>query len=595
MASNDALISAQSARVTRTVLMVDIKDSVRLMEEDEVDTVQRWLRLVKQVESTVLPPHGGRLVKSQGDGMLLEFQTVRPALQAAFAIQHAAAQANAGVPPQRQMHLKMGAQVGELIADERDVYGHDVNLAARLATLAGGGEIVVSSNVRDQLTPALDADIEDLGERRLKNVQQPIRAFRAWPPGLAARRSVSPKARMGDRPSIAVLPFRNLSGDAQHDMLGEVIADDVIGHLSRVAELAVISRLSTTPFRDLAYEPANIAEVLCVRYLLTGKMQFAGARLRLTTELIEAEGGRVVWADRFDGSITDIFDLQDEMSLSVAKRIVPFVRELELKRARTHRPEHLTAYERTLQAVDFLHRGSPADMEQARMMLEAAIQSDPSFVAPYAWLARLYVLRVGQGWSPDVQHDASAARRLVDSALEKDGTDPWVLSVSGLVAAYLDKDLETGIANFDKALNVNPSSASAWVWSTSAHAWLGQGDEAVKRSHRAIELSPFDPHMYAFTSIAGTAYAVAGRYDRAIDYCRRSLRENRMFASTHRILTIALALSGQVEEARQAAGELLAIEPALTVNRFRNRYPGNTSAHIDAFCEALATAGVPRH
>ena len=322
MASNDVLTSAQSARITRTVLMVDIKDSVRLMEEDEIDTVDRWLRLVKEVENAVLPAHGGRLVKSQGDGMLLVFQAVRPALHAAFAIQHAATEANAGIAPMRQMHLKIGAQVGELIADERDVYGHDVNLAARLSTLAGGGEIVVSAAVRDQLTPALDADIEDLGERRLKNVQQPVRAFRAWPPGRSARRAVAPKARMGDRPSIAVLPFRNLSGDAQNDILGDVIADDVIGHLSRVAELAVISRLSTTPFRDRAYEPGNVAEVLGVRYLLTGKMQFSGIRLRLTAELVEAEGGRVVWSDRFDGSIANIFELQDEMSLSIAKRIV---------------------------------------------------------------------------------------------------------------------------------------------------------------------------------------------------------------------------------------------------------------------------------
>ncbi len=182
-------------------------------------------------------------------------------------------------------------------------------------------------------------------------------------------------------PRSQCCPFRNLSGDTQHDILGDVIADDVIGHLSRVAELAVISRLSTTPFRDRAYEPGNVAEVLGVRYLLTGKMQFSGARLRLTAELVEAEGGRVVWADRFDGSIANIFELQDELSLSIAKRIVPFVRELELKRARSHHPDNLTAYERMLQAIDLLHHGSREDLERAKVMLEAAIQSDPSFVA----------------------------------------------------------------------------------------------------------------------------------------------------------------------------------------------------------------------
>jgi TolB-like protein/class 3 adenylate cyclase/Tfp pilus assembly protein PilF len=596
MASNDILSPAQPARVTRTVLMVDIKDSVRLMEEDENDTVQRWLRMVDYAEKSVLPLHGGRLVKSQGDGMLLEFQSVRPALQAAFAIQRASAEANAAVAPQRQMHLKMGAQVGELIADARDVYGHDVNLAARLTALAGPGEIVVSADVRDQLAPKLDADLEDLGERRLKNVQRPVRAFRAWPPGLSGRRAVAPSARMGDRPSIAVLPFRNLSGDAQHDILGDVIADDVIRHLSRAQDLAVISRLSTTPFRDGAFEPANVAEVLGVRYLLTGKMQFSGMRLRLTTELAEAEGGRVVWAEHFDGSIANIFELQDEMSDSIAKRIVPFVRGLELKRARAQHPDHLTAYERMLQAVAYLHRGSIDDVERARVMLEAAIQSDPSFVAPYAWLARLYVLRVGEDLSPDPRDDTIKANQYAQSALEKDGADSWALSVAGLVEAYLNKNLDKGIGCFDDALRKNPSEASAWVWRTSAHAWLGQGEKAVEDSHRAIELSPFDPHVHRFTSIAGTAHAVAGQYDKAIEYCRRSLWQNRMYRSTHRILTISLALSGRVEEARQAAADLLApeIEPGLTVSGFRNRYPGNASAHVDLFCEALASAGVPR-
>ena len=594
MVLSDAPSTAQTARVIRTVLMVDIVESVRLMEEDENDTVQRWLRLVRNVESAVLPIHDGRLVKSQGDGLMLEFQSVRPALQAAFAIQQACAEANIGIAPQRQMHLRMGAQVGELIADERDVYGHDVNLAARLTTLAGPGEIVISADVRDQLTPALDADIEDLGERRLKGIDKPVRAFRAWPPTRSTLRAVAPSARMGDRPSIAVLPFRNLSGDAQQGFLGDVIADDVIGHLSRVADLTVISRLSTTPFRDLAYEPRNVAEVLGVRYLLTGKIQFSGSRLRLMAELVEAEGGRVVWADHFDGSITHIFELQDEMSLAIAKRIVPFVRALELKRSRTQRPENLTAYERTLQAVDYLHRSSHENLELAQAMLEAAIQSDPSFVAPYAWLARLHVLRVGQGWSADPAHDAVEANRYAESALEKDDLDPLALSVSGLVSAYLNKDLETAIARYDTALAINPSSAPAWVWSTSAYAWLGQGEEAVKRAPRAIELSPFDPHRYYFNSNAGIAHAVAGQYEQAIEFCRRSLRENRMFISAHRVLTISLALAGRLEEAKRAREELMKLEPNLTVGGWRSRYPGNASEHTERFCEALAMAGVPK-
>lgn len=587
----DSNVSAGSTRVIRTVLMVDIVNSVGLIANHEVETVERWLRLVNKVETSVLPQYAGRLVKSQGDGMLLEFQSVKSALDAGFAIQRASAEANAGIPPQRQIHLKMGAQVGALIADDRDVYGHGVNLAARLTGVARAGEIVVSADVRDQLTPR-DADVEDLGERRLKGIDKPLRAFRVWPPG-QGRTGVATAARLGDRPSIAVLPFRNLSGDAQHDILGDVIADDVIGHLSRVQDLAVISRLSTTPFRDYAYEPRVVADVLGVRYLLTGKMQFSGTRLRLATELVEAEDGRVVWADRFDGSIANIFELQDEMSLSVAKRIVPFVRELELKRARSRPPENLTAYERTLQAVDLLHNGTRQGMDQAQTMLETSIQSDPSFVAPYAWLARLHVLRVGQGLSSNTADDAMEANRYAELALERDSTDSWALSVSGLVTGYLNKDLDTAISRYDKALTINPSCAPAWVWSTAAHAWIGKSKDAVDRSHRAIELSPFDPHMYTFTSLAGTAYAVDGQYEKAIDFCHRSLRENRMYTATHRLLVISLALSGRVDEARSAAQELMQLEPSLTASGWLRRYPGNKSAHAEIFSMALTEAGIP--
>jgi tetratricopeptide (TPR) repeat protein len=232
-------------------------------------------------------------------------------------------------------------------------------------------------------------------------------------------------------------------------------------------------------------------------------------------------------------------------------------------------------------------------MEQARSMFEAAIASDPHYVTPLAWLAHWYVRRVGQGWSEDRARDTLEATRYAERALEVDNTDALALTVSGLVLAYLNKDLESAMARYDRALAINPSASSAWVWSTSACSWLGQGEEAVRRSQRAIELSPFDPLMYTFTSIAGTAHAVAGDYDKAIEICQRSLRQNRMFASTHRTLAIALALAGRVDEARSAVTELLKLEPTLTVSGFKSRYPGSASPQASLFAGALATAGVP--
>ena len=497
-------------------------------------------------------------------------------------------------PQNRQIHLRMGIHVADVIADDLDLYGEGVNLAARLMALGGPQEVVISTAVRDQLTDGLGVTIEDLGERQLKGIERPVRAFRAWPVGPRPDRSADRARHVGDRPSIAVLPFRNLSRDPAHDFLGDLLAEDVIGHLSRLTDLFVISRLSTTPFRDRLYEPRNVADVLGVRYVLTGSMLAAGNQLQVIAELTEADVGRAIWSERFRGSMADIFELQEVLATDIAKRVVPYVRQLELQRARSKRPENLTAYERTLRAIDHLHRISREDMEEARVMLEAAIASDPSYATAHAWLARWHVLRVGQGWSPDRAQDTAAANRYAEAALTRDGTDPWALAVHGLVSGYLNKDLETAIASFDRALTINPNAASAWAWSTAAYAWLGRADEAVARSGRAMELSPLDPHMYVFASLAGTAHAAAGLYDKAIELCRRSLRENRMYSSTHRILAIALALSGRIDEARRVVGDLLALEPTLTVSGFRQRYPGSASAHAELFCEALASVGVPR-
>jgi TolB-like protein/Tfp pilus assembly protein PilF len=582
----------RTRRRLSAVLFVDVVDSVRLIQEDAEGTVERWRGFVANVTREELPANRGRMVKHLGDGMLVEFESALQGVRCAMAMQARIESDNGGVEPCRAMHLRMGMHVADVMADEIDLYGDGVNLAARLMALGGPQEIVISSAVRDQLIDGLGVAIEDLGERMLKGIAHPVRAFRAWPAG--ARPASASRARHGDRPSIAVLPFRNPSHDMQHDFLGDVLAEDVIGQLSRLTDLVVISRLSTTPFRDRLYEPRNVAEVLGVRYVLSGSIVATRTQVQVLAELTEAEAGRVIWSDRFRGSIADLFEMQESLARDIAKRVVPYVRQLELQRARAKGLENLTAYERTIRGIDHFHRSSPEDLELSRALLQAAVESDPSYASPYAWLAHWHVRRVGQGWSEDPPGDTARARQLAEQALERDETSALALTVRGLVAGYLDKDLETANVYLDGALTINPSEAAAWVWSTSVNAWLGNGEEAVRRSQRAIDLSPFDPRMYTFTSIAGTAHAAAGHYEKAIDFCRQSLRLNRMFASTHRILTVSLALAGHLEEARQAAADLLRTEPGLTVERFRARYPGNRSNHIVAFCEGLEMAGVPR-
>jgi TolB-like protein len=594
----EAMVELQSpllhmTRRLRAVLFIDMVESVRLIQQDPEATIGRWREFMTAIRGDELPRFRGRLVKPMGDGLLAEFESGVDSVKCAHAMQARIEGGNADLPEHKRLHIRIGVNLSDVIADDIDLYGDGVNIAARLMAQGGAGDVIVSASVRDQLTDGMDASIEDMGELVLKGIGRPVRAFRALQPGQVPRLRVARTAHAAGRPSIAVMPFRNLSGDTTRDFLGDLIAEDVIGDLSRQADLMVISRLSTTRLRDRLLDPREVAEALGARYLLSGSLRTSGTRLRLMAELTEAGASHVTWSEQFEGSLNDIFQLQDDLSTAIARRVVPTVRQIELQRVRAKNPEDLTPYECTLRAIDYFTGTSRADLEQARVLLEAAIRSDPTYVTPYAWLAHLFVRRVGQGWSENRSEDAAQAGRYAEAALQRGESNPLALTVSGLVAAYLNKDLEGAISLYNRALTINPSAASAWVWSTSAYAWLGDGEEAVRRSTRAIEVSPFDPLMYTFTSIAGTAHAVAGQYDKAIEMCRRSLRQNRMFASTHRILTVSLALAGQTEEARAAATDLLKLEPNLTVAHFKERYPGSASPQAARFAEALASAGVP--
>lgn len=582
------------SRRLRAVLFIDVVDSVRLIHVDETGTIGRWRALAAEIAEQDLPGFGGRLVKLMGDGLLVEFESTVNAVAAALAIQKRIAHAEGGMAEPQRIRVRMGMHVTDVLADGLDIYGDGVNLAARLRDLAAADEIVVSASVRDQLTDGLGVDIEDLGDRKLKGLDRAVRTFRVWAAGWAPMRSPDRSRRSGDRPAIAVLPFRNHSGNPRNDFLGEVIAEDVIADLSKLTDLHVISRLSTSPFRERLLEPRSIAELLGVRYVLAGSLRASDARIRLSAELTEAEAGHVIWADRFEGPLAEIFELQDRLSIEIAKRAVPHLRQIEFRRARAKSFEDLTAYELTLRAIDLLHGRSRDDLARAQAALAQAIAVDPSYGTPRVWLARSHVLSVGQGWSDDVARDTGEALRHAEDAVACDPEDAYALAVWGFVRAYLRKDHDAAIGHYNRALTLNPSAVWPWAWSASAHAWRGEGAKAVELVERAIDLSPFDPHMYNFAAIACGAHAVAGDYDKAVEWGRRSLRENRLFSAAHKLLTISLSLAGREGEARLAATELLQLEPKLTVAEFRNRHPGSGGPHIDRFCDALAAAGVPR-
>jgi adenylate cyclase len=423
-------------RAVRAVLVVDVVESVRLIEEDEEGVIARWLGLVNHVETDLLAAGEGRLVKCLGDGMLLEFVDSRAAVAIAFAIRHAARRLNFGVPAERQMLLRMGIEVSDVILESRDVYGHGVNLATRLASLAGPDEIVVSARVRDQITPVLDADVEDLGDCHLKHIRQPVRAYRVGPPGPrpVIQPGFSPEAL---RPTLAVIPFTPRNAAPEHQVLGEVLAEETIRELSHSPDLNVISRLSTTAFRGRQVTLAEINAHLNADYVLSGVYRVDGQHIHLDAELAEAESARIVWCRRYTDQIAGILGGERELIGRVVADACSAIISCELRRAQSQALPTLKSYTLLMAAITLMHRLSPHDFQEARKLLQTLIERATRQSIAHAWLADWHVLRVQQGWSDDPGRDAQLALQCTRQALDNDPNCSLALAVDGMAQRHV--------------------------------------------------------------------------------------------------------------------------------------------------------------
>jgi TolB-like protein len=580
-------------RQRRAILVAEMSDSVAMMERDEERAVERCRSFLAHVTSQTIPTHAGRsMLKVPADGLVAEFGDALQALRCAFELHAELARFNAGraTPP---LGMRVGIHVAEVIVEAFNVLGDGVNVAARLAELVNPGETIVSAQVRDQLTSGVEASVEDLGEQRLRNRERAVRAFRVWPPAQPVLGTPSFAVQAHGRPSVAVIPFTLRSDDARFESIGDGLADDVIAALSRMADFFVISRLSTMAFRRAPQGVRRIGEMLGVQYVLSGSVQTAYPQALLMAELADARDGRIIWSQRFQGDLADVFAMQGELARKVVQSVAPFVRSLELRRARITSFEQLDAYAITLRGVELMHRLAREDFLQARGAFETAIARDPVSPRPYAWLAKWHVMRVAIGASEDPALDSAEASACAERALARDPDDALALAVDALVAAWSRHDLSAAEGRLEQALAVNQNEPLAWLHSAITHAWRGRGEEAVQCAERALQLSPLDPMMYYFNSLAGMAHLVAERYERAIELSLRSLRENQLHTPTLRTIAAAQALSGRLEDARRTISRLRELEPGLTAGALRARYPGRDSPQAGRFIDALLTAGLP--
>ena len=598
------------------VLLVDLVESVRLMQEHEAITVRRWADFVRIVTAEILPRHRGVLVKSLGDGLLACFEAVPDAVDAAAEMHRTLAAQNASIAEAQHFHLRAGVNAALAWSDGMDIYGTGVNLAARLATLAGPGETIASASAheqlaaalaslanpgetigsaaaRDELTHGVDASCEDLGNCILKHFGQPVRAYRVGPasphPSLTGRRDYGTAMQ----PTIAVIPFSARNDTPALFDVGNLIADSVIWRLSKSANLKVISRLSTAVFRGRANDLGQVSAHLGATYVLSGAYVANAGQIMVTAELSAARNDQVVWTDRLSGEIGDLLRPESELADRIARAVHFSVFDAEVEHVMTQPLPTLESYSLLLGSIKLMHRSSKDEFLQTRKILDELINRHARIAAPRAWLGNWYILRVTRGWSEDRKREAAEALSATHAALDRDPSDALALATEGFVYCHLLKDLETARKRCNEAVDANPSHALGWLYLGTVNAFKGEGAAAVEATRRAMELSPLDPLRYYYESLGATAELSAHQYANAERLARSSLVLNRMHLSTWRALTISLVSQGRMDEARQALGKVLELDPELTVEKYLARIPNAELETGRQWARCLAMAGLP--
>jgi TolB-like protein len=578
------------------------------MGRDESTTLVRLREHRTQRLEPVLARYGGRLVKLTGDGVLVEFASAVDGLGAAIEFQQAMADANRGQPEDTAIVFRIGLHLGDLIVDGDDLYGDGVNVAARLEAEAPAGGIVVSRNVHDAVTRRLKATFEDLGHLDLKNIEQPVQVYRiGWepsdwnmalesatkPPTAASTPSPDGLLSVPDKPSIAVLPFQNMSGDPEQDYFADGVVEEIITALSRIRWLFVIARNSSFVYKGRAVDVRQVGRELGVRYVLEGSVRKAANQVRITAQLIDAANGAHLWAQRFDGSLDDIFDLQDKVTAGVAGPIAPRLESAEIERARRKPTESLDAYDYYLRGVADVEGRTREANEAALRLFYKAIEIDQDFASAYAMAARCYTLRKANGWMIDEARETAETLRLARRAIDVGRDDAAALCRAGFALARVGYELENGAATVERAIALNPHLAAAWQFSGILKAYLGEPETAIEHSALAMRLSPLDPGLYSMQTTTALAHFIAGRYDEASSWAEKAIRQGTNFLPAFRIAAASRALAGHLEEARQAVARMLQIDPTSRISNLAAHAPIRRPDDIARYKEGLRRAELP--
>ena len=587
------MVEARVDRRLAAILAADVAGYSQLMGVDEEGTLRQLKAHRKELVDPKITEHRGHIVKTTGDGMLVEFISVVDAVRCAVYIQRSMLERNAEVPTETRIQFRIGINVGDIISDDNDIYGDGVNVAARLEALADPGGIDVSRNVHDQVRDKLSFSFEDMGEQTVKNIARPIGVHRidlTENTGAAVVISTAavPKPELASsRPSIAVLPFANMSGDPEQEYFADGISEDIITGLSKLHWFFVIARNSSFTYKGKAVDVKRIARELGVRYVLEGSVRKGGNRVRITAQLIDAATSNHIWADRYDGDLTDIFALQDEITEKVVAAIEPKLLEAEGIRSQNRSPEDLGAWDMMIQANSLFWRMTKTEGEAAIAMLKRAVERYPNYAPAHSTLAFMMLVSGYLGWrEPLVKQAAALAAR----AAELDNSDPWAHLALGYVS-YTMRRTDEAVEEFQRAIDLNPNFAAAYGYLGLALALDGRSDQAIPQLEQAIRMSPHDPQNAAFNMALAVAHYLAGRYNEAIGFCRKALQERHGWTGAHRLYVASLAQAGQIDEARTALQRLRELQPNISVAWIEQNVP-YTRDQMPKFLEGMRKAGL---
>src|SRR5271169_3624287 len=549
----------------------------------------------RELIDPLIDQHRGRIFKTTGDGMLIEFASVVDAVRCAVVVQQGMEDRSANLPESERIRFRIGINLGDIMVDEGDMFGDGVNVAARIEALAAPGEICVSASVREQIGEKLPIGFADLGEHGVKNIARPVRVYRVergFEPlaGAADDRTRAPSELHEDGPSVAVLPFANMSGDAEQEYFVDGIVEDIITGLSRIKWLHVVARNSAFVYKGRAVDVKQAGRELDVRYVLEGSLRKAGNRIRVTAQLIEAESGTHVWAERYDRPIGDIFDLQDELTLNVIGAIEPSLRQAEIERAKRKRPENLDAYDLYLRAQPFAQVAMPGDAGKALALLDRALALEPDYAAAHASAAWCYEQRYMRGGLRE--EDKAAGLHHARAAIEAGADDAATLATAGFCIGLIAHDYTTAMEVIDRGLTLAASSALGLSFGSVILGHAGEADRAIDYAERALHSGPLDFMTYLSYSGLALAHYCAGNFNESATAGSRAAQANPRFSYPQVVQAAALMQASRTGEAQAVARRVLEIEPSFTVNEFVRAHTGRAEIW-NPMGDALRRIGLP--